>query len=61
MQAFTDTRDESTPHALWLVEHDPVFSLKGQVGKPEHVRWPGDIPLIQVDRGGQVTITALGN
>ena len=54
MQAFTDARDESTPDELWLVEHDPVFTL-GQAGKPEHVLMPGEIPVIHVDRGGQVT------
>lgn len=54
MQAFTDARDETTPDELWLVEHDPVFTL-GQAGKPEHVLMPGDIPVIHVDRGGQVT------
>ena len=54
MQAFTDARDEATPDELWLVEHDPVFTL-GQAGKPEHVLLPGDIPVLQVDRGGQVT------
>ncbi|WP_425481623.1 lipoyl(octanoyl) transferase LipB [Cognatilysobacter lacus] len=54
MQAFTDSRDEATPDELWLVEHDPVFTL-GQAGKPEHVLMPGDIPVIHVDRGGQVT------
>ncbi len=54
MQAFTDARDAGTPDELWLVEHEPVFTL-GQAGKPEHVLLPGDIPVIQVDRGGQVT------
>ena len=54
MQAFTDARDERTPDELWLVEHDPVFTL-GQAGKPEHVLAPGDIPVLRVDRGGQVT------
>jgi lipoyl(octanoyl) transferase len=54
MQAFTDRRDATTPDELWLVEHDPVFTL-GQAGKPEHVLMPGDIPVIHVDRGGQVT------
>ena len=54
MQAFTDARDEATPDELWLVEHDPVFTL-GQAGKPEHVLLPGDIPVLHVDRGGQVT------
>ena len=54
MQAFTDARGEDSPDELWLVEHDPVFTL-GQAGKPEHVLAPGDIPVVQVDRGGQVT------
>ena len=54
MQACTDARDEATPDELWLVEHDPVFTL-GQAGKPEHVLLPGDIPVLHVDRGGQVT------
>jgi len=54
MQAFTDARNDDTPDELWLVEHEPVFTL-GQAGKPEHVLAPGDIPVIHVDRGGQVT------
>jgi len=54
MQRFTDARDASTPDELWLVEHDPVFTL-GQAGKPEHVLMPGEIPVLHVDRGGQVT------
>ena len=54
MQAFTDARNEATPDELWLVEHEPVFTL-GQAGKPEHVLAPGDIPVLNVDRGGQVT------
>jgi len=54
MQHFTDQRTEATVDELWLVEHDPVFTL-GQAGKPEHVLLPGDIPVVQVDRGGQVT------
>ncbi|HEY4531019.1 MAG TPA: lipoyl(octanoyl) transferase LipB [Luteimonas sp.] len=54
MQAFTDARDAETPDELWLVEHDPVFTL-GQAGRPEHVLMPGDIPVLKVDRGGQVT------
>jgi lipoyl(octanoyl) transferase len=54
MQRFTDARDEATPDEVWLVEHDPVFTL-GQAGKPEHVLIPGDIPVLKVDRGGQVT------
>lgn len=54
MQRFTDLRDPEAPDEIWLVEHDPVFTL-GQAGKPEHVLMPGDIPVLQVDRGGQVT------
>ena len=54
MQRFTDVRDEGTADELWVVEHDPVFTL-GQAGKPEHVLAAGDIPVIHVDRGGQVT------
>lgn len=54
MQRFTDARGEDTVDELWLVEHDPVFTL-GQAGKPEHVLAPGDIPVLHVDRGGQVT------
>ena len=54
MQVFTDRRDENTDDELWLVEHPPVFT-QGQAGKAEHVLAPGDIPVIQVDRGGQVT------
>ena len=54
MQAFTDARTEGSADELWLVEHEPVFTL-GQAGKPEHVLVPGDIPVIHVDRGGQVT------
>jgi len=54
MQAFTDARDESSSDELWLVQHPPVFT-QGQAGKAEHVLSPGNIPVIQVDRGGQVT------
>jgi lipoyl(octanoyl) transferase len=54
MQAFTDARGPATADELWLVEHDPVFT-QGQAGKPEHVLGAGDIPVVQVDRGGQVT------
>lgn len=54
MQAFTDERDVDTPDELWLVEHPPVFT-QGQAGRAEHLVAPGDIPVIQVDRGGQVT------
>jgi len=54
MQAFTDRRDADTADELWLVEHPPVFT-QGQAGRAEHLLAPGDIPVIQVDRGGQVT------
>ena len=54
MQAFTDARDAQTPDELWVVEHEPVFTL-GQAGKWEHVLMPGAIPVVPVDRGGQVT------
>lgn len=54
MQALTDARDAATPDQIWLLDHDPVFTL-GQAGKPEHVLAPGEIPVIPVDRGGQVT------
>lgn len=54
MQSFTDNRDETVVDEIWLVEHLPVFT-QGQAGKAEHILAPGDIPVVQVDRGGQVT------
>ena len=54
MRVFTDGRSETTVDELWLTEHRPVFT-QGQAGKPEHVLAVGDIPLVQSDRGGQVT------
>ncbi|SFB92250.1 lipoyl(octanoyl) transferase LipB [Pseudoalteromonas denitrificans] len=54
MQSFTDSRTDETPDEIWLVEHDPVFT-QGQAGKEEHLLMPGDIPVVKVDRGGQVT------
>lgn len=54
MQNFTDLRDENVVDELWVVEHDPVFT-QGQAGKEEHLLNPGDIPIVKVDRGGQVT------
>lgn len=54
MQAFTAARDAQTADELWLLDHDPVFT-QGQAGKAEHVLAPGDIPVVPVDRGGQVT------
>ncbi|WP_320726925.1 lipoyl(octanoyl) transferase LipB [Enterobacter sp. 118C5] len=54
MHDFTDSRDDNTPDEIWLVEHLPVFT-QGQAGKAEHLLMTGDIPVIQSDRGGQVT------
>lgn len=54
MHDFTDRRDDTTPDEIWLVEHLPVFT-QGQAGKAEHLLMTGDIPVIQSDRGGQVT------
>lgn len=54
MQHYTDTRDENAADEIWLVEHNPVFT-QGQAGKEEHLLMPGDIPVVKVDRGGQVT------
>jgi lipoyl(octanoyl) transferase len=54
MQAFTAARDADTPDELWFLEHAPVFT-QGLNGRPEHVLAPGDIPVVRIDRGGQVT------
>lgn len=54
MQRFTSERGRDTADEVWLVQHLPVFT-QGQSGKPEHVLLPGNIPIVQVDRGGQVT------
>ena len=54
MQAFTNERTTETPDEVWVLEHEPVFT-QGQAGKEEHLLNPGDIPVVQVDRGGQVT------
>jgi lipoyl(octanoyl) transferase len=54
MQNFTDNRGEHDADELWFVEHPPVFT-QGQAGKEEHLLMPGDIPVVKVDRGGQVT------
>jgi len=54
MKAFTESRDADTVDELWLTEHRPVFT-QGQAGKLEHLLAPGDIPVVQTDRGGQVT------
>ena len=54
MKELTDARGPDDPDQLWLLQHPRVFT-QGQAGKAEHVLAPGDIPVIQVDRGGQVT------
>jgi len=54
MQSFTDHRNNDNIDELWLVEHPAVFT-QGQAGKEEHLLMPGDIPVVKVDRGGQVT------
>jgi len=54
MKNFTHQRDDRTADEIWITEHAPVFT-QGHNGKPEHLINPGDIPVIQIDRGGQVT------
>lgn len=54
MRDFTARRLDATPDELWLTEHWPIYTL-GQAGRPEHLLRPTDIPVAQVDRGGQVT------
>jgi lipoyl(octanoyl) transferase len=54
MRRFTDTRDAETPDEIWLLQHPPVYT-QGQAGKPEHILNKNNIPLVQSDRGGQVT------
>ena len=54
MAGYTDIRDAQSPDELWFLEHPAVFT-QGQAGKAEHLLAPGDIPVVQVDRGGQVT------
>lgn len=54
MQSFTDERDEATPDEIWFCEHPPVFTL-GLNAAQEHLLMPGDIEVVQIDRGGQVT------
>jgi lipoyl(octanoyl) transferase len=54
MQRFTNERGPDTADEIWLLQHPPVFT-QGQAGKAEHLLLPGDIPVVQVDRGGQVT------
>ena len=54
MRRFTEVRSAETPDEIWLLQHPPVFT-QGMNGKPEHLLSPGDIPVVAVDRGGQVT------
>jgi len=54
MQRFTEERDATTPDEIWFLEHPPVFTL-GMSADPAHLLSPGDIPVVRVDRGGQVT------
>lgn len=54
MRAFTDARGRATPDELWLLQHPPTYTL-GQAGKPEHLLRQTDIPLVKIDRGGQIT------
>ena len=54
MQRFTNERGPATGDEIWLLQHPPVFT-QGQAGKPEHLLLPGEIPVVQADRGGQVT------
>jgi lipoyl(octanoyl) transferase len=54
MQRFTDARDATTPDEIWFLEHPPVFTL-GMNASRAHLLAPGDIPVVQIDRGGQVT------
>jgi lipoyl(octanoyl) transferase len=59
MREFTDQRTSETADEIWLLEHHHVFT-QGQAGKAEHLLMPGDIPVVQTDRGGQVTYHAPG-
>lgn len=59
MKMFTNERDEDTADEIWVNEHYPVFT-QGQAGKPEHLLNPHNIPVIQSDRGGQITYHAPG-
>lgn len=54
MTAYTESRDDSSEDQLWFLQHFSVFT-QGQAGKAEHVLFPGDIPVVQTNRGGQVT------
>ena len=59
MQSFTDSRNAQTDDEIWLVQHPAVFT-QGSAGKPEHLLNPTHIPVVQSDRGGQITYHGLG-
>jgi lipoyl(octanoyl) transferase len=59
MREFTDQRNSATPDALWMVQHPPVFTL-GLAADPSHILQPHQIPIVQTDRGGEVTYHAEG-
>ncbi len=59
MQQITEERDMQTPDELWLLEHPPTFT-QGRAGKAQHLLNPGEIPVVQIDRGGQVTFHGPG-
>lgn len=59
MKAFTDARTADSADEIWLTQHHPVFT-QGQAGKPEHLLMTSDIPVVQSDRGGQITYHGLG-
>ncbi|NNG75981.1 lipoyl(octanoyl) transferase LipB [Acinetobacter sp. ANC 4277] len=54
MKSLTENRDENTPDELWILQHHEILT-QGQAGKPEHILMPTNIPVVQTDRGGQVT------
>lgn len=54
MQRFTDSRTKNTPDEIWFVEHNPVFT-QGMAGQSKHILNPGNIPIVKIDRGGQIT------
>lgn len=59
MKAFNANRTANTEDELWIVEHNPVFT-QGLAGKPEHLLFSGSIPVVQIDRGGQITFHGIG-
>lgn len=59
MKSFTESRDDSTEDEIWFLQHSPVYT-QGRAGKAEHILNPEDIPVIQIDRGGQITFHGPG-